>query len=63
MFEAVVLDDPIAGDRESLFAAMEGRILAMLSLGGSTRAAGARREEPVEVVAIRCLMSGVGCCG
>ena len=29
MFEAVVLDDPIAGDRKSLFAAMEGRILAM----------------------------------
>jgi hypothetical protein len=29
VFEALVLDDPIAGHRESLFAAMEGRMLAM----------------------------------
>ena len=47
MFEAVVLDDPIAGDRESLLAAIEGRIVAMSSLCGSTRAAGARRSSQV----------------
>ena len=46
MFEALVLDDPIAGDRESLFAAMEGRMLAMSLLCLVDTSSGSEARQP-----------------
>lgn len=46
MFEAVVLDDPKAVDRESLLAAMEGRIVAMSSLRVVYTSSGSVAQQP-----------------
>jgi hypothetical protein len=46
VFEAVALNDPKAVDRESLLAAMEGRMLAMSSLGVVYTSSGSEARQP-----------------